>query len=770
MTKRVIKNIKLDDSAEKELKKRREELFEYYKEKCGYQEIKRAETREVERVSVEENKRKWGYQSLHSLLPQRQIIIKHALPLKILAFSDYRVHDVKQLIEYVRRSHVKPDLIVYAGDDIRRFGPTPLEYLTLPEYEHPKAIQPAELSYSNHFSRSPQYGFILCLQKSQEDKIKEKLSNILNMLYLISQAIKERKLTSVESLKNLIQTLPLQLKVEVRNTGLEPTLKEISIMEEPYGVEITTVMMDERRGEAYLSPLSLKTFHLTYNDAKLEQIEYTKIRTRKKYVYYYLPPLKQSKTNVFEELSNYARYGLVAVIGNDDDIVARAWIRGKNVFDLHSSLVKIGTIFIVGLEGSTCGLGPSGKYLESDVKLRLEFVQKKVGNMEKILIVSHTPPKGVLDRALRFGDEAIGSVALRDFLEEERRVNLVICGHVHRCGGQHSKVNDAIVVNVSSHDDAFSRANVAWITIDREGNAHIEMDQLPSLIEQIIENKLDTENRLISECGLSKTDARRFIEIYKKYGQKFFDHLSDIKEIKFRYGLPWDLCLMLYENGITSLDQVTEEAYTELSRNVRGIYKVHYKRAYAKFKREHAKGEVYLLQPMPLRPDSKVIIFDTEYNMEVGVLYGFLDLLTNKIEQFWFDEKDKASRYVASKDEEGYIFVHWGGWDRGLLAKELGQHPLTLNLLYFCQTSLVAPISSTSLRDVHDALCGHIHDGWWEIFFYGMDGLAKLAMCNRLVNDPKDEPTRKALLETNKADIMALKNIYEMLTRLSFPK
>jgi len=99
-------------------------------------------------------------------------------------------------------------------------------------------------------------------------------------------------------------------------------------------------------------------------------------------------------------------------------------------------LLKVGPFLITGLEGSVDGMGGSGNYLEGDVKLRLEFAQKMLKHNEKLIIVSHTPPRGVLDRAIRFGKEAIGSLALKDFVEEEKRTCLVICGHVHNCGGR----------------------------------------------------------------------------------------------------------------------------------------------------------------------------------------------------------------------------------------------------------------------------------------------------------------------------------------------
>ena len=51
--------------------------------------------------------------------------------MKILAFSDWRVQDIEQFIYYLERLEEKPDIIVYAGDDIRRFNHVP--YMALPK-------------------------------------------------------------------------------------------------------------------------------------------------------------------------------------------------------------------------------------------------------------------------------------------------------------------------------------------------------------------------------------------------------------------------------------------------------------------------------------------------------------------------------------------------------------------------------------------------------------------------------------------------------------
>jgi len=51
--------------------------------------------------------------------------------MKVLAFSDWRVQNIEQFIDYLERLEEKPDVIVYAGDDIGRFNHVP--YMVLPK-------------------------------------------------------------------------------------------------------------------------------------------------------------------------------------------------------------------------------------------------------------------------------------------------------------------------------------------------------------------------------------------------------------------------------------------------------------------------------------------------------------------------------------------------------------------------------------------------------------------------------------------------------------
>lgn len=762
--------INLRGTTKRKLEKRREELFAHYREICGFREVENITTGKIEKINFEDDKKRCNYPFLSSIIPKQIIIFRHTLPLKILAFSDYRAHDFKPLLEYVKNLKEKPDIIVYAGDDIERFGPVPLDHLVLGHFnencEHHPAIERVHISYERGYVSSPSFGFIFRSPKKLRINVKDKIKHIRDSIHSIIQTFNNSGLRSLQVLKNLIQELPIQIEIHTTERKSISDEKMVSLIDAEIRLEIyrfrTNATEEELRPD-FLSDYN--AFYAFYKDVDMDKMQFIRIKSDKNYVYYLIPNPDQPKGNIFEELAKHARYGVVAILGNDEEEVARAWIRGKKVYELFTSLVKIGPVLIAGLEGSTCGMGPNGKYLESDIKLRLEFIQKKMAKGELILIVSHTPPRGILDRAIRFGEESIGSIALRDFIEEESRACLVICGHVHSCGGRFETLNNATIVNVSSHDDPFSRANIAWIIIDKQQKVHVNIENLPSLIEQIItENRQDLKEKLKSKCSLSDVEAQLFISYAKRNGITFFDYLPNIAKIKFRYGFPWKLALMLYTKGVKDITQLNEQSFIDIYPDTFGIYRVHWKRAYAKFKREKS-NEIYLINPLPIT-NNRIVVFDTEYNPEMGVLYGFLDLSEKEVKHFWFGEKREASEYIQSRMKQNYTFVHWGGMDKTLLLKELRLNPQTFNLLYFCQTSLVAPLNSTTLKDVHDVLCGHVNDEWWETNFYGIDGFDKLVLCNILVRNPDDTSPQKRLLEANKADVIALEKVLKVLVHL----
>jgi hypothetical protein len=205
-----IKEIKLGGLAKK-IEKRRKELFLIYKDKCE----KFVEEEGGKKVNFEEYKRlrslrfsEWLPSRL--LLPHRLIEIEHEGPLTILAFSDYRIHEFEPLLDYVDRLGVKPALIVYAGDDIMRFAPTPLRHLReslrilTPKKGYPEELVEAGVPYAGRYLFSARFGFILRLSKRFNGSARDRVSTMLKLVHDIREALQTSLLESPEALQEFL--------------------------------------------------------------------------------------------------------------------------------------------------------------------------------------------------------------------------------------------------------------------------------------------------------------------------------------------------------------------------------------------------------------------------------------------------------------------------------------------------------------------------------------------------------------------------------------
>ncbi len=187
------------------------------------------------------------------------------------------------------------------------------------------------------------------------------------------------------------------------------------------------------------------------------------------------------RKNRFAEIAKLSQYGLCAVAGNDDSEETRELIGGRGVYPVHSRALILGGFAIVGVEGAPLSneLGPNYNigyllYPEGVLTWHMKSWNASEFRGKKLIIVSHTPPYGVLDFAIRFGRRNIGSRPLREFIEASQNALLCICGHVHRCGGQSARLRRAFVVNVSSHDYPGSPGKVALIQITNDEASCIE--------------------------------------------------------------------------------------------------------------------------------------------------------------------------------------------------------------------------------------------------------------------------------------------------------
>lgn len=184
--------------------------------------------------------------------------------------------------------------------------------------------------------------------------------------------------------------------------------------------------------------------------------------------------------NLFERLAACSRYGLFGVIGNDDEPGVARLVSGKMVFNVHRAPIILGDYAILGVEGAPT---PPGFVVHSEKEIAKHLaLQKKSVGQRKLIIVSHAPPAGTLDKALRFSPNrkprSIGSRALRKFVDANRRVALIICGHVHRCGGGHEKLNRAVVINAACHDHFGEIGRFAITDLEFSGRAKVEWREI----------------------------------------------------------------------------------------------------------------------------------------------------------------------------------------------------------------------------------------------------------------------------------------------------
>jgi Icc-related predicted phosphoesterase len=701
-------------------------------------------------------------------LPKEIVEIPYDGSLKILAFSDYRRHNLNTLLKFIETLNEKLDLIIYAGGSLWRFTHP------RPESLRSKCLIPQRNSYDY----LPEYDVIIYGEDSQliwripkklatnldEKYLKQRLAIVIELAKDLKQ-ITDRSRTEdyLSSLRELInRKYPM---FDVIPASEETFHREYAIIDKYAETKILLIHVPRFRDKIIFDRL----LSILASFDEIDSLLLKKVYEDENFVCFHITRVGHDH-NMLELLAKKSRFGLVVVAGDDDiHMHVNPYINGEKVFNAEKTWVKVGRFLIIGLEGATAGIDIfAGYYLEADTKLRLELAKDFANDDTKLIIVSHAPPRGVLDRELGYGGVNIGSAALRDFVEENsQKIPLVICGHANSLGGRFEMLQDTVIVNVSSPNDIYSKANISLINVIEHGHVDIKFYKLPSVVEEIFESgaKEEVLRKLKKEAVLSDSEAHLFINMFEKYGKRFLEDLHMIARLKFGYGFSWDNVFKLYMRGVISSEQISDEVVEDVMKNTYGIHKTHLRRAYAKIVREREKGNIYLLTQIPL--DDKIVLIDTEYIPEEGsikpVLYGFLDTTTGELKQFWFYETDKLVEYLNSK--AGYLFTYWGGADKKLL-EMLRFGVRFLNLLYQVQISLVAPIETTDLKSVHDALCGHKNEDWWQRNFYDIDGLIKLMLCNRVLRDPNDLEARESLANANKADLLALKCIVDQLRKL----
>jgi uncharacterized protein YprB with RNaseH-like and TPR domain len=444
--------------------------------------------------------------------------------------------------------------------------------------------------------------------------------------------------------------------------------------------------------------------------------------------------------NFFESLAGCATHGLCAVVGNDAEAEgrsksrpisllkevtkARSYIGGENVYNVHCVPVIIGDYAVIGSEGSPPGkeFGALGTivYPESSIARHLRSAAGAV-KAKHLVVVSHTPPMGVLDFAIRFGTRHIGSAALRKFLRGRENVPLVVCGHVHYSGGQSKRVGLSTIVNAASHDDYGAPGRVALIELQAGRVVGVEWHTLWEL------------------CSITGIGPERQTRL-KAAGIKNVIQLAQASEgqiaAAIRGGISEARALRARAQALLG-NQIIRYSRLDVPRGRRAFIDVE----------THVRGEFVWLVGLHLEEENKTYAFYAETpKQEKEVLTDFLDCLRKK-------RVSGLLSYSGCRMEER------------TLAQRLAAHGLSIDIvhaiadIYFDIHGAVAfPIQGLKLKEVAH-YCGFRRrhpdmDGLLAASIYGESG--KLT-----------KRKKRMLLEYNEDDVLAVKHLLHCIENLS---
>lgn len=137
----------------------------------------------------------------------------------------------------------------------------------------------------------------------------------------------------------------------------------------------------------------------------------------------------------------------VFVAGNNEttDELTQACRGWSNAHVLHGTSIAVDGVTFFGLGGGV-PVTPFGSW-------SYDFSEQEAASLlincpPGCVLISHSPPQGVVDRTS--GGESLGSTAVRDAILRVHPV-LVVCGHIHHCGGRQEMLATTPVVNAGPH-------------------------------------------------------------------------------------------------------------------------------------------------------------------------------------------------------------------------------------------------------------------------------------------------------------------------------
>jgi len=448
-------------------------------------------------------------------------------------------------------------------------------------------------------------------------------------------------------------------------------------------------------------------------------------------------PGENAGQNIFAEIAEHSKHGVFAVIGNDELPVAtdgagdiaelppllspKEVLQAKGVLDLHARPRKIGNVGFIGLEGGTTEIDlPIGYCISpATIKTHLKDQLASLRGISKVVLLSHNPPLGVLDEAIRFGHRGIGSKVLRDFILRNKKIRLNVCGHVHSHGGMTQELGQCQVVNVASHDNPGASGNIGLITLEDD-----------------------------------------MVEV-----EWYTDELNSLPQVGF------NRLRQLREQGIRTLNDL-ERTSDEVLMRLPGMggWQIRQMRIAARAQKE---GRIIVTEPLTLPP--KYFYCDIETNRSQSVIWiiGIYNPTKREFRQFVIKKLNAERRnladfnsylkrngfptmisYSGCKFEERTIknrFAELGMPSRGNSVKDV-------DLGKWVQTRVFGKFRGHGLKELGAAL-------GYEFKHPEMNGFDVGQMFTSYANKPERLPMRK-ILEYNRDDVMAIPFIVQRINEI----
>lgn len=151
---------------------------------------------------------------------------------------------------------------------------------------------------------------------------------------------------------------------------------------------------------------------------------------------------------------------LLAVAGNMDSPAIERHLDEIGI-SLNARCREVNGVAFHGCSASQISIGTPYEISEGEIAERLRLAASGCRRVERRVLVTHVPPRGVLDRT-HSGVHA-GSESVREFVLREQP-ELLISGHIHEAAGQ-ERLGSTLVVNCG----AAMRGHYAVIELDEQG-------------------------------------------------------------------------------------------------------------------------------------------------------------------------------------------------------------------------------------------------------------------------------------------------------------